>query len=174
MKKTQSRSLVIDASVARAAGGDDAIHPTAMHARNFLSAVLTICHKAVMTPAVRTEWDAHQSRFARKWRSSMVARKKLLLFDINERDDIRAQVNLATISQKQKAAMLKDCHLVESAIASDNRIISLDNVARDLFKNSLDVPDVNSVLWVNPTDNAESVLVWLEKGALVRKEYKLT
>lgn len=173
MKKTQSKYLVIDASVAMASGGEAAVHPTAAITRDFLISVLTICHKAVMTTPVREEWDKHQSKFARKWRSSMVAKKKLLVIDIEERDDIRAQINLATINQKQKNAMLKDCHLIESAIATDNRIISLDNVARELFKNSLDVPDVNSVLWVNPTDNAESVLAWLEKGAPVHKAYKL-
>lgn len=173
MKKKQSKNLVIDASVARAAGGDGAIHPTAMTARNFLSAVLRICHKAVMTPAVRNEWDVHQSRFARKWRSSMVARKKLLLFDLDEREDIREQIGLANIGKNKKDAMLKDCHLIESAIASDNRIISLDDIARDLFKGELNVADVNEVLWVNPVVDAEQVLAWLEEGAPELQKFKL-
>ena len=34
-----------------------------------------------MTPAIRDEWDKHQSPFARKWRRSMMARKKLNLSD---------------------------------------------------------------------------------------------
>ena len=173
MKKDKSKSLVIDASVAHASGGESATHPEATHTRDFLQAVLKICHKAVMPPAVREEWNAHQSRFARSWRTRMVARGKLLLYDVDERPDIRLKIKQASVTSKQKDAMQKDCHLLESAIATDHRIVSLDNVARDLFKSELDVQDVNNVMWVNPIVDAEQVLAWLAEGAPERPEYKL-
>lgn len=128
MKKTKSsKSLVIDASVAHASGGENATHPEATHTRDFLQAVLKICHKAVMSPAIRDEWNAHQSGFARAWRRSMVARGKLLLSDIDERPDIRKEIKKAAVTNNQKDAMQKDCHLLESAIATNQRIVSLDN-----------------------------------------------
>lgn len=173
MKKSQSRILVIDASIARASGGKGAVHPKAADTRNFLVTVLQICHKAVMTPAVRDEWDKHQSNFARKWRSSMVAKKKLLLVDVPENDEIRNQVTSANIGQKQKNAMLKDCHLLEAAIANDFRVISLDDTVQELFKNELNFPEVNNVLWVNPTVEAQQILNWLCHGAKDCSEYKL-
>jgi hypothetical protein len=173
MKKAKSRSLVIDASVAHASGGVSATHPEATHTRDFLQAVLTICHKAVMSPAIRDEWNAHQSRFARTWRTSMVARGKLLLSDIDERPDIRLKIEQMSVADNKKSAMQKDCHLLESAIATDNRIVSLDNIARDLFKSEINVHDVNNVMWVNPVVDALQVLAWLEDGAPDCADYKL-
>lgn len=174
MKKTKSKSLVIDASVAHASGGKSAIHPDATHTRDFLQAVLKVCHKAVMSPAIRDEWNAHQSGFARSWRKTMVAKGKLLLSDIDERPDIRQKIKQASVTDNQKVAMQKDCHLLESAIATDHRIVSLDNNARDLFKSELNVQDVNSVMWVNPVVDPEQLLVWLEEGAPDHEEYKLS
>src|SRR5215471_15279536 len=73
----RSKRLVIDASVARAAGGEDADSPTAKYCRDFLKAVLSICHHVVMTPEISEEWKQHQSRFTSQWRVSMEARKKV-------------------------------------------------------------------------------------------------
>lgn len=161
--KKPPMSLVIDASVARASGGEAAIHPTAMLTRNFLLAVLRICHKAVMTPAIRAEWDEHQSGFARKWRRSMVARKKLVSFKVEEQSYLRQRIEIGNVSQGKKDAMLKDCHLIEAAINTDRRIISLDDAARQLFVElSLSVTDIQDVLWVNPILNEQQVIAWLK------------
>lgn len=45
MAKVRSRSLVIDASVARAAGPREAVHPTARNCRDFLVIAGEICHR---------------------------------------------------------------------------------------------------------------------------------
>ncbi len=173
MKNTQSKNLVIDASVARASGGEAATHTTSKDARDFLQAVLSICHKVVMTPAICAEWDKHQSRFALKWRRSMVARKKLIKLNVEERPDLRQQVELENIVQTQKDALLKDCHLIEAAINTDRRIISLDDAARRLFvKLSLSVTDIQDVLWVNPALDPEQVIAWLQ-GAPNKAKWKL-
>lgn len=165
MKKVQSRNLVIDASVARASGGSEAIHPISAAARDFLQAVLTICHKAVMTPAILAEWNQHQSSFARKWRRSMVARKKLMPLNVEERQDLRQQIELDNIGRKQKDAMIKDCHLIEAAISTDKQIVSLDDTARKLFVGlSGSVAEIQDVQWVNPVSNAVQVMTWLEAG----------
>ncbi|MGA9382780.1 MAG: hypothetical protein WBV73_28800 [Phormidium sp.] len=67
-----SKLLVIDASVARAAGGESAKSPTSKYCRDFLLAVLDISHRVVMTPDIRKEWDKHQSSFARTWLRTIV------------------------------------------------------------------------------------------------------
>ncbi len=125
MKASQSSRLVIDASIARASGGADAVHPTAATVRDFLQQVLIICHRAVMTPAIRGEWDRHESSFARKWRRSMVAKRKLIILDLPERCDLRTAVDQGSASRNEKSAMIKDLLLVEAAIATDERIIAL-------------------------------------------------
>ena len=86
-----------------------------------------------MTPAIRDEWDKHQSNFARKWRRSMMARKKLDLVNLEELEGLRQKIDLIDIPQASRTAMLKDCHLIEAAIATERRIISLDATARELF-----------------------------------------
>lgn len=165
MKKKQSRDLVIDASVARASGGVEATHPTATVTRNFLQAVLTICHKVVMTSAVRDEWDKHQSNFARKWRSSMVARKKLKPLIVEERKNLRQQIELENISRAQKNIMFKDCHLIEAAFVTDQRIIALDDAARMLFSEaSSNISEIQNILWINPTADSKQVMAWLNGG----------
>lgn len=126
-----------------------------------------------MTPAILAEWNQHQSGFARKWRRSMVARKKLIPLNVEERQDLRQQVELANITQGQKEAMLKDCHLIEAAINTDRRIISLDDAARKLFVGlSGSVADIQDVLWVNPVSDSEQVITWLE-GAPNEAKWKL-
>ena len=173
MKKKQSRDLVIDASVARASGGVGATHPAATVTRDFLQAVLTICHKAVMTSAVRKEWDEHQSNFARKWQSSMVARKKLKPLFVEEREDLRQRVELENISRTQKNAMLKDCHLIEAALVTDQRIIALDDTARALFSEaSSNISEIQNILWINPVSDSEHVMSWL-KGAPSQAKWEL-
>lgn len=162
MKNKRSRDLVIDSSVARAAGGVVATHPTATVTRDFLQAVLTICHKAVMTSAVRDEWDKHQSNFARKWRSSMVARRKLKPLIVEEREDLRQRIELENISPTQIKAMLKDCHLIEAALVTDQRIIALDDAARALFSEaSSNISEIQNILWINPASDSEQVIAWL-------------
>jgi hypothetical protein len=75
MVKKDSKLLVIDASVGRAAGGENATAPTSVNCREFLKSVLFICHRVVMTPEIKEEWKTHQSNFSREWRCQMVARK---------------------------------------------------------------------------------------------------
>jgi hypothetical protein len=80
MAKIRSRLLVVDASIARAAG-DVSTHPTSRRCCDFLLAVREICHQIVMIAPIQHEWDKHQSRFARTWRLSMLAKKKLKILE---------------------------------------------------------------------------------------------
>jgi hypothetical protein len=76
---------VIDASIAHAAG-EVSMHPTSRNCREFLQAVLVICHRMVLTPRIQQEWSKHESRFARTWRKSMMARKKIELATVRSKD----------------------------------------------------------------------------------------
>lgn len=161
------KELVIDASVGRSSGGPKSSHPTAKATRDFLSAMLReTCHKVVMTPAIREEWNKHQSRFAKIWRSSMVARKRLRALDQNEREDLRLKIQANNASIKEIAAMLKDVHLIEAALTTDSRIISSDTTARNFFaKASSSIPELRPILWVNPVFDSSGAIMWLKKGA---------
>src|SRR5262249_6151330 len=69
------RRLVVDASVARSAGTTE--NPTSQLCRQFLDAMLTICHKVVMTDDIDKEWRKHGSRYSMSWLAAMQSRRKL-------------------------------------------------------------------------------------------------
>ncbi|UBF25672.1 hypothetical protein K9N68_29615 [Kovacikia minuta CCNUW1] len=153
-----SRRLVIDASVARSCGGEDATYPTSVNCRDFLQAVLVICHRVVMTPDIREEWDNHQSKFARSWLRSMVAKRKLeALPEIPLDNELWNKVEQFAETDKERADMLKDLRLVEAAIATDKTVISLDeNTARKLFRKAApEIEALKMIVWVNPDKTEE-------------------
>ncbi|GAB4196442.1 MAG: hypothetical protein Fur006_43950 [Coleofasciculaceae cyanobacterium] len=150
--KVVSKRLVIDASVARSSGGEEATYPTSLHCRDFLKAVLDICHKVVMTPDIKEEWNKHQSEFARKWRSQMVARRKFEFLDIPVNNELWEKIDIIATSNKHRAEMFKDLRLIEAALATDKTVISLDdNTARKFFgRAAVQVNELKDIVWVNP------------------------
>lgn len=161
-----SRRLVIDSSVATASGGKAAAHATAVGCRDFLLAVLKICHKAVMTADIQKEWDDHQSDFARGWRVQMRSKKKLIDPDVSPSTTLRSRIEDTATNKGDRKAILKDAHLIEAAIATDSIVISLDESARRLFfEATSSVKALRKVIWVNPGNTDEQPIQWLEKGA---------
>jgi hypothetical protein len=166
MRAKVSRRLVIDASVARAAGGADAAYPLPKQCRDFLKTMLVVCHRVVLTRAVSAEWKKHESVFAREWRAAMVARKKLLLLDVPEDADLRDAIDSAAETERGRRSMLKDAHLVEAAQVTDRTVVSLDDAVRGLFgAASRRVSSLKTVVWANPSREAEACSTWLEDGA---------
>lgn len=163
----KSRHLVIDASVARSSGGEDATYPTSKNCRDFLKAVLEVCHCVVMTPEIKEEWDKHQSGFARKWRVTMVSRKKLVYCsDIQINNKLWETIEMIAGSDKEREQLFKDLRLIEAAIATDKTVISLDETVRKLFdKVATQVTELRNIVWVNPDKAEEKPVEWLENGA---------
>ena len=174
MAKVRSQALVIDASVAQAAGPQGATHPTAKHCRDFLLVAGDVCHRLVFTPAVEEEWNEHQSGFARRWRRSMFARKKVDRVEAPTDETFRGQLEQATTAEKQKEAMLKDAHLIEAARATGLRVAALDDAVRELFQGAaLSVAALRQVCWINPANQNELPLEWLQSGAPADRFRKL-
>ena len=174
-KKRASRRLVIDADVALSAGGIHSIHPTCSQCRALLRAVLKICHRVVMTEPIRREWRRHASRFSKRWLVSMTKRDKVVE-PKGPCEYPRLRRRLASLVPKPAglAAMQKDLHLVEAAIATDRVVISCDDKARGAFRRTAaDIGALRSVAWVNPTETPGKVLKWLDKGAKVTKSMLL-
>jgi len=161
-----SKTLVIDASVARSAGGAEATYPTSVYCRDFLQAVLDICHQIAMTPELRDEWNQHQSRFAAKWRLSMVARKKFCWVEPPDRTELWQKIEATAESDGAIAAMFKDLHLIQAALTTDQRIASLDDQARTHFRNVASlVVELAGIAWINPSQPEEAAIAWLKQGA---------
>src|ERR1700733_12490318 len=134
-----SRRLVIDASVASAAG--QTMAPASRRCREFLQAVLRISHRAAMTPLLREEWKRHQSLFARAWLAEMTSKGKVEATPDVQNDQLRTEAPGTRSAQK-------DLHLIEAALATDKIVVSLDDTARG----ELSVPAAAEVMWVHPVD----------------------
>lgn len=127
----QSRILAIDASVLRSAGAKDG-HSS--HCAALLMAVLEICHRAAFSSDVKTEWDKHQSRFSVKWRASMVARKKMVVFNVKPHQNVLL-LQVASqpgLSAPDRAALTKDVHMLALALAADRVIVTGDLILKNL------------------------------------------
>lgn len=176
MRARDSKRLVIDADVARASGSETATQPRARHCRNFLDQVLILSHRVVMTERISNEWKNHQSRFARRWRVSMDARKKIDRIAPPEYVDIRDKVTNTTSDGNEIEALQKDFHLLQAALATDQTVISLDETIRRLFgRATQQVGEIRGIIWVNPDKTAEEEpIVWLQNGAPPESHRKLS
>jgi hypothetical protein len=163
-----TRRLVIDASVARACGSPTADKPPGNTCRDFLYTVLNCEHQVVMSTEIRAEWQKHQSRNTARWLRLMVSNGQLFpiqdrLFDAELWETIPDMAQ----SDKQREAMAKDILLLEAALATDQRIVSLDeNTARKYYTNAVKViPKLGKIIWVNPDKPEEKPIEWLREGA---------
>ena len=167
MRARDSKRLVIDADVARASGSETATHPRAKHCRDFLNAVLSLNYRMAMTEQISNEWKSHQSRFARRWRVSMDARKKIDRINPPEYAELQDKVTNTANNEDEIEALQKDFHLLQAALVTDQTIISLDETIRGLFKQaSQQVGEIRDIIWVNPDRTAkEQPIAWLQNGA---------
>jgi hypothetical protein len=119
-----------------------------------------------MTAPIRDEWNVHQSRFARAWRLSMVARKKLKFLEGDARRSLEKRFPRAVSDPFILAIMEKDRRLVEAALLSDRRVASLDRSVQTHFHNyRVNRPELRSICWVNPGTSDNDACEWLRSGA---------
>ena len=172
VRKGKQRVLVIDACVARAAGGKDTTHDTAKACRDCLTCILEICHHAALSSPLKEEWTHHQSRFARLWRKQMVDRRKLHFPPHKEDTRLREQIDELLTSDKECNAARKDVILVELANTEGKVVLSCDDEARAIFSQLAEkVPALHSVAWINPAE--KDLTTWLQQGAKVNAKDRL-
>ena len=167
MRVRDSKRLIVDADVAGACGSKTPPGPTAKHCRDFLNTILSLSYRVVMTEKIRDEWRRHASPFARRWRVSMDARRKVdRIVDLPENEELCTKIVNTAGSERQRENIEKDFHLLQAALATDQTIISLDETIFRLFKRaSQQVGEIRNVIWVNPDKTAEEPIAWLQNGA---------
>ena len=176
MLKKDSKRLVVDADVAQAAGSTTTIHPLAINCRDFLIQLRMQNHQLVLSKDLSEEWKGHQSRFARRWRLSMDARKRVVRIKNSEDNQLRNTITTLSSNSNEIEVMQKDIHLLEAALETDKTVTSLDQTVRTLFaKASQQVNAIRMIIWVNPnriTD--EQPIVWLKNGAPAEQHRQLS
>ena len=168
MRSRDLKRLVVNASVARAAGGVEATASVSINCTEFLETFRDECsHRVVMTPELSEEWDENQSKFAATWLRSMIARKRFDYVEPPVSQALRDEIEGTATSENEIEDMQKDFHLLEVARATDQAIISLDETVRGLFARATQhVGEIRDIVWVNPERmEEEEPLVWLQNGA---------
>jgi len=148
-----------------------------------LAAVLAKCHCIVFTPALKAEWNDHQSAFARQWLVQMYARKKVITVALDQNTALRKGLlktasNAANPEEQasNEQAIQKDCHLIEAALHTDKIIASYDGKARRLFAQAcLSIHEIRAIMWIMHDLDApmKDIISWLENGAPEVQEWQL-
>ena len=176
MRSRDSKRLVVNASVARAAGGEEATVSVSISCTEFLETFRDECpHHVVMTPELSEEWEENQSRFAATWLRSMIARKRFVYIEPLVNQALRGEIEGTATNENEIEDIQKDFHLLEAARETDHIIISLDETVRGLFARAAErVGEIRDIVWVNPERvEEEEPLAWLQNGAPPEEHRKL-
>lgn len=176
-------AIVVDASVARAAGTSE--HPTSRHCRAFLDAIhhnsTCLC---TFSPSLQKEWKRHASRLSVTWLTRMYARKRVVtvadgLSKPLEKALVRCALRIAgpnqdDLQQMVAAALSKDAHLIEAAIATGKRVASLDDVVRGYLRTCAEkTASISEIAWVNPKIPEELACEWVAACAPIESQQTL-
>jgi len=101
----------------------------------------------------------------------MMAHKRVCWVDAPANDELRHKVEVVAFSENKRRAMLKDIHLVEAAFKADKIVISMDEKVRNCFHETAQTIGIlKRIAWVNPSNDEETPLEWLQDGAELQKE----
>ena len=168
MRARDLKRLVVNASVARAAGGKGATASVSVNCTEFLETFQEESpHHVVMTLELSEEWNKHQSNFSARWLKSMIARKRFVYVNPPQNSTLSDKIERTVTRERDLEALQKDFHLLQAALATDQTVISLDETVRGLFKQaSQQVGEIRGIIWVNPDRTAdEQPITWLQNGA---------
>jgi hypothetical protein len=144
--------------------------------RDILQIILAVCHRTAVCDDILDEWRGHSSKFARRWRVSMRARRKVATVTPADCSDVASALRAAPgLSDRQIAAGEKDLHLIATARSAEQVIISQDDTARDIFRRlSLTTGAVANLSWVNPVLDFEVLRAWLNEEGPPAPDWQLT
>lgn len=173
-KRARTCCLVIDASIAEAAGTSERSHPNAARCRDFLAAVRNNCHRMAWSEPIVAEWDKHKRGFAALWLVSMRNLRKLRHVQDETWGELREAIEAHSKDQNVVRIMVKDSHLIQAALATDSRIASLDDAVRGHFSRlAAEFPPLRPIMWVNPVTEGAGAVGWLETGAKAQRSRRL-
>ena len=148
-----TRLLVVDSSVIRSAGETD--HRVSSSCRACLEKIRLICHRVATTADLQDEWRRHMSRFSRKWRRSMCARKKPLQV-INP---TCVPLDGIGLTEGDQRAIEKDRCLLEAALSADRVIVTRDRSLQvALAKTRRGKHVMEQITWIDPVDDGAAAI----------------
>ena len=175
MSKKNSKQIVIDANLAYASGNlkfNPVIGPAGAIAadrnRQCLQAIFDEGHIAVFGRRLYEEWTRHSAEgsYAQDWFKLMMRQSRI------EREDGSSFAALADpacaclSADGEKAALAKDFHLIQSALATGQLFLSNEiRFTKYVALASQAVPELASLHYANPGIEGEQCRLWIKAGA---------
>lgn len=175
-------AIVIDVSVARAAGTSGKPQPEAC--RHVLAAVRDFGHRVAMSSDVHKEWikpieengriRSYASLIAIQWLKDMRSSGRVDDIVLEKNSKLRQhcleQIQNNSKTSSSAGPIGKDFHLVETALISDKRVLSLDQKMFSHLGHLQEIAnEVCQVMWVNPVIHPAKE--WLENDAPDNLDY---
>jgi hypothetical protein len=169
MSGKNSKQLVIDANLALGSN-DRMFNPMGGKPgdrnRRCLLAIREEKHKAVFSLKLRQEWRAHASPSAIAWLQDM-ERKNLIVSENGEQfSDLLNPACGCLPSLGHKGALAKDFHLVQSALATEQLILSNERQFPQLVALACAaVKELLQLHYGNPAVEGDACILWIKAGA---------
>lgn len=155
--------VVIDASIAKNAGGLKRQKQISLNCTNLLNGILLLQITAVYTPELLAEWNKHASNYSSQWLTTMISKSRYRF--LTDYKIIALRELISKLLQNDRVPLEKDVHLVEAALEKCLRIISGDEKAKRKFtKLSATFSELQKIFWVNPNPDFNGCILWLQKG----------
>ena len=169
MNEKTGKQIVIDACVATSCSSGELFNPEpvsiGIHCRNCLMAITDGAHTAVFSQMLLKEWSDHPSTFSRRWLAEMILAEKVLINVEGSEYDYLLGVAYAGLTT-EKAPLTKDFHLVRSALAAGQIIISKEKRFSNIMaKATKVVPEFASLYYGNPEVEEDRCINWIKEGA---------
>lgn len=156
-------SLVIDACVAKSASTTE--KPRSRQAREVLDAVTRCRIPVLFTASITDEWERHASTYSTRWRVMMMSRGLAISRKDKKSSLLRKTVALVLTDPADVAALLKDIHLLEAALAYASRVVSGDDRSGRLAnKVAEQFEALQRIQWVSPHDDSLACCQWIRSG----------
>lgn len=156
--------LVVDASIAQSAGTSDV--PESLYCRECLNAVRDSGHIAVFSDQLLSEWHEHASSLSRRWRKSMVARRRIERAEGEEFGELLNRACACLAKNKWREAFVKDFHMVRAALATDRTILSKETEFPKLLAIAASSIRVfSTIVYGNPAIDGDDCVAWIASGA---------
>jgi hypothetical protein len=169
MSRWNSKQLVLDASLATSSR-DSMFNPVSGlpgdNNRRFLDAVWEEEHVAVFNSQLQREWRDHASPSALTWLQRMIQKSRTLVEEGIEFSVLQEPACACQASEEQRAALQKDFHLVQSALATGQLIVSNETrFPRHVVAACASVQDLLLLHYGNPAIEGEACRLWIKAGA---------
>lgn len=173
MKPTFANHVLVDANIAKSAA-EPSSHPVALTCREVARTLeRKDCPIGIaMTPLLQAEWRKHASRLMTRWLVTMETRGR-----VTRKPDKRVRSVRIDISQVPdagiRAAMEKDLHLTEAAIANGWPVLSTDHKQKRYLHalHESGNKDVGRIHWANPLRDGHCN-EWLMSGCSGVYDYR--